>query len=164
MFLAVGVLQFSTRPVFAQEEVDKDHSFVLEIGSAGEWSLNEPSSQFGGTLAVESTPIENWLELESGVTALKASDHTEVGLDLLFKKPYRLSHTAEFMFGLGPEVVHNFGGNDRTTSHEMEIVLDFMFWPKTNVGWYLEPGYSSTFGERSAQSLGISAGLIIGFE
>ena len=68
------------------------------------------------------------------------------------------------MFGLGPEVVHDFGGNDRTTSYDMEIILDFMFWPKTNVGWYVEPGYSSTFGERSAQSLEVSAGLIIGFE
>ena len=164
MILAVGVLQFSPHSVFAQEDSEKEHSFVLEIGSAGEWSLNEPSSQFGGTIAVETTPVENWLELESGVTALKASDQTEVGLDLLFKKPYRLSHTAEFMFGFGPEVVHSFGGNDRTTSYDMEIVLDFMFWPMMDVGWYVEPGYSSTFGERSAQSLGVSAGLIIGFE
>ncbi len=164
MILAVGVLGFSTHSVFAQEDSDKEHSFVLEIGSAGELSLNEPSSQFGGTLAVETTPVEQWLELESGVTALKASDHTEVGLDLLFKKPYRLSRTAEFMIGLGPEVVHNFGGNEPTTSYDMEFILDFMFWPKTNVGWYVEPGYSSTFGERSAQSLEASAGLIIGFE
>jgi hypothetical protein len=164
IILAVGVLHFSTRCVLAQEDADKDHSFVLEIGAAGEWSLNEPSSQFGGTLAVEATPVENWLELESGVTALKASDHTEVGLDLLFKKPYRLSRTAEFMFGLGPEVVHNFDGNDRTTSIDMEIVLDFMFWPRTNVGWYVEPGYSSAFGKKSAQSLGASTGLLIGFE
>ena len=164
IILAVCVLQYSTRSVLAQEDVDKDHSFVLEIGPAGEWSLNEPSSQFGGTVAVETTPVEQWLELESGFTALKAPDHTEVGFDLLFKKPYRLSHTAEFMFGLGPEVVHNFGGNDHTTSYDMEIILDFMFWPKTNVGWYVEPGYSSTFSGRSAQSLEVSAGLIIGFE
>jgi len=164
MILVVSVLQFAARPIFAQEDADKDHSFVLEIGSAGEWSLNEPSSQFGGTLAVETTPVEDWLELESGITGLKASDHTELGLDLLFKKPYRLSRTAEFMFGLGPEVVHDFGGSDRTTSYDMEIILDFMFWPKTNVGWYLEPGYSSTFSKKSEQSLEVSAGLIIGFE
>jgi hypothetical protein len=108
--------------------------------------------------------VENWLELESGITALKVSDHTELGLDLLFKKPYRLSLTAEFMFGLGPEVVHNLGETDHTTSYDMEIVLDFMFWQKANVGWYLEPGYSSAFGRGSSQSLGISAGPIIGFE
>jgi hypothetical protein len=162
--LVVCVLQFSTRPVVAQVDADKDHSFVLEIGSAGERSLNESSSQFGGTVAVETTPVENWLELESGVTALKASDHTELGLDLLFKKPYRLSRTAEFMFGLGPEVVHDFGGSDHTTSYDMEIILDFMSWPTANVGWYVEPGYSSSFGERSMQSLEVSAGIIIGFE
>ncbi len=164
MILVVGVLQCSACSVLAQEDVDKDHGLVLEIGPAGEWDLNESSFQFGGTFAVEVTPIENWLELESGVTALQTSDHTEVGIDLLFKKPYRLSHTAEFMFGLGPEVVHKFGGNDRTTSYDMEIVLDFMCWPKTNVGWYIEPGYSSTFGERSSQSLGASAGILFGFQ
>ena len=99
MIISVCILQFSTYSAFAQENVDKDHSLVFEIGSAGEWDINESSSQFGGTLAVEVTPIEQWLELESGVTALKASDHTEVGIDLLFKKPYRLSSTTEFMFG-----------------------------------------------------------------
>ena len=63
MILAVGILQFFTHTLHAQEDADKDHSFVLEIGSAGEWSLNEPSSQFRGTVAFETTPVEDWLEL-----------------------------------------------------------------------------------------------------
>jgi hypothetical protein len=164
MMLVVSVLQFSARSVLAQEDVGNDHSLVLEIGPAGEWDFDESSSHLGVTLAVEVTPIEQWLELESGIAALKASDHTEVGFDLLFKKPYRPSRTAEFMIGVGPELIHKFGGNDRTTTFGMEIVLDFMFWPATNVGWYVEPSYSSTFGERSSQSWGATAGLLIGFK
>jgi hypothetical protein len=43
------------------------------------------------TVAVEVTPIENWLELEAGVTPLFRRDSTEWGTDLLFKKPWTLS-------------------------------------------------------------------------
>jgi hypothetical protein len=35
---------------------------------------------FGATLAVEATPIEEWLELEFGVTALVTSDRREARL------------------------------------------------------------------------------------
>jgi hypothetical protein len=27
----------------------------------------------------------------------------------------------------------------------VEAVLDFMFWPRRNIGWYVEPGYEITF-------------------
>jgi hypothetical protein len=164
MILVAGVLQFSARAAFAQDEVDEDHSLTLEIGSAAGWDLNGSSSQFGGTLAVEVTPIEHWLELESGITALHASDHTEVGIDFLFKKPYRLSRTAEFMIGAGPELVRKFGDKVQGTSFDVEAVLDFMFWPSNNVGWYLEPSYSFVPGKSEEQSLGATAGLLIGWQ
>ena len=49
------------------------------------------------------TPIENWLELEAGVLPFYSRNSTEWDTDLLFKKPWTLSPTAEFMFGIGPE-------------------------------------------------------------
>jgi hypothetical protein len=164
IILIGGVLQLSTRSALAQENVDIDHSLVLEIGLAGKWDLNEPSSEFGSTLAVEGTLIEHWLQLEGGVNVLQASGHTELGCDLLFKKPYLLSRTIQFIVGMGPQLVDIFGGNGRSMSYGMEIVLDFMFWPTTNVGWYVGPRYSSTFGERSAQSWGATAGILIGLQ
>jgi hypothetical protein len=41
----------------------------VELGVT-DWSITEGGSSFGPTIAVEVTPIENWLELEAGVTPL----------------------------------------------------------------------------------------------
>ena len=85
-----------------------DRFAVIEVGGAGEMDLSGSSSNFGATLAIEKTPIEHWLELEFGVTVLATSCKTEFETDLLFKKPYRLSSTAEFMIGAGSELVRKF--------------------------------------------------------
>lgn len=135
------VLGVCVSPVFGQDSTDVDHSAVLELGGAGERDLKGNSSNFGATLAIEMTPVENWLELEFGVTVLGTSGHTELATDLLFKKPYRLSPTAEFMFGVGLEMLRKFSVEERATSFGVEAVLDFMFWPADNIGWYLEPGF-----------------------
>jgi hypothetical protein len=55
----------------------------------------------GGTFAIEVTPIENWLELEIGVTAIRAASSTEIPVDVLFKKPWRSSPQFEFMIAAG---------------------------------------------------------------
>jgi hypothetical protein len=109
------------------------------------------------------TPIENWLELEAGVTPLFNRSSTEWDLDLIFKKPWTLSEKAEFMFGVGPEWVHTNKAGATPNSISAEAVLDFMFWPsaKHRFGWYLEPGFDHNFGRGHEQSGGISGGLLI---
>ncbi|HEV3219040.1 MAG TPA: hypothetical protein VGZ48_04670 [Candidatus Acidoferrales bacterium] len=148
---------------FAQS-VDKEPVAVLEIGGAANWNFKGGGSSFGPTVAVEFTPIENWLELEAGVTPLFARHSTEWDVDLLFKKPWTLSKKAEFMLGVGPEWVHITKFGTATNSLSGEAVLDFMFWPaaKHRFGWYVEPGYEYNFGRGHEQSLGISGGLLIG--
>jgi hypothetical protein len=138
-----------------------DHRAVIEIGLAGERGLTGSTSSAGGTVAVEFTPIEDWLEMESGVTMLRGAGHNEIAVDLLFKKPWRLSATAEFMAGLGPEVSYH-SGPGAGTSLATEVILDWMFWPKKNVGWYLEPSYSFTALSGGDRSVGISLGVIVG--
>jgi hypothetical protein len=133
-----------------------DHRATLEIGAATERGIGTSSSSVGGTVAVEFTPIEHWLEMETGITALQH----ELSVDLLFKKPWRLSATSEFMAGIGPELSHRSGGG---TSLATEIVADWMFWPTKNVGWYLEPSYSVTAISGGERNLGMAAGLLIGF-
>jgi hypothetical protein len=160
--IAVGVL-LRVGNLLGQEAAGGDHSIILEVGGAGEWKLSKGPSQFGAAVALEVEPIENWLELECGVTALVSDGRTELGADLLFKKPWRLSPKAEFMAGLGPQVVHSFAGDERGTSFGLEVVIDFMFWPAKNVGWYVEPSYGVTFGRRGERSLGATAGLLIGW-
>jgi hypothetical protein len=141
---------------------DEDHAVVFEVGAVVDWERAEGSVHQGGTFAFEVTPIDNWLELEVGIAAVKGDVGVETSIDVLFKKPWRFSPRFEFMIGVGPEVVHA-SGPDRATFWGIEGVLDFMFWPRRNIGWYVEPGYEVTFRDGAAHhGIGISGGLLIG--
>jgi hypothetical protein len=141
---------------------DEDHALVLEIGAVVDWERTERALHSGGTFAFEITPIENKLELEIGISALPSDGSVEMPIDVLFKKPWRFSPQFEFMIGAGPEIVHAFGP-DHGTFWGVEAVLDFMFWPRKNIGWYLEPGYEITFpGGTPHHGAGVSGGLLIG--
>ncbi len=135
---------------------------MFELGWAGDYSSAEGSHAKGATFAFEVTPIPDRLELESGVTTIRANGVSETSVDLLFKKPWSFSKTVEFMAGVGPEIVHATGP-DAGTFWGVSAVADFMFWPKKNVGWYLEPGYEADFRHATArQGFAMAGGLIIG--
>jgi hypothetical protein len=146
----------------ADKDSDKEVA-VLELGGAASWNVRGGVSSFGPSVAVEVTPIENWLEIEAGVTPLFRRHSTEWDTDVLFKKPWTLSRKVEFMFGIGPEWVHTNAYGVKTNSVAGEAALDFMFWPsaKHKFGWYLEPGYDYSFGRGHEQSAGITGGLLI---
>jgi hypothetical protein len=146
----------------AAKDDDAEHKFILELGSAGEWPLTNVPGNFGGTFAVEVEPIENWLELELGLTSLNTTGHSDLSGDLLFKKPFKITPSFEFMIGAGPSVSQTLNGPDRGTAVSAEFALDFMFWPTRDVGWFFEPTYSINprTGERSAA---FSIGLLFGF-
>jgi hypothetical protein len=143
---------------------DKEPTAVIELGAAANQSLTEGQSSFGPTVAVEATPIENWLELEAGITPLFRRHSTEWSIDLLFKKPWTLSDKMEFMLGVGPEWIHTNARGIKMNSVAAEVAPDFMFWPpgKHRLGWYLEPSYEYKFGPGHEHSLGITGGLLIG--
>jgi hypothetical protein len=147
----------------ALQPPEKEAVAILELGveparnlSGGGWSLSP-------TVAAEVTPIENWLELEFGVTPTFSNRSTEWDTDFLFKKPWTLSKKVEFMFGVGPEWIHITENGVSTNSVAGEIALDFMFWPspKRRFGWYIEPAYDYTFGRGHDQAIGVSIGLLI---
>jgi hypothetical protein len=140
----------------------EDHALVLELGAVLDWERAEGQLHHGGTFAFEVTPIENWLELEIGITAVAADGGMEMPVDVLFKKPWRISPQFEFMIGAGPEFVHSSGAN-HATLWGGEAILDFMFWPRKNIGWYVEPGYEITFRDgMKHHGVGIAVGLLIG--
>ena len=143
---------------------DKEPAAVLELGAAASRSLSEGESSFGPTAAVEVTPVENWLELEAGVTPLFRRHSTEWSVDLLFKKPWTLSERVEVMLGAGPEWIHTNAYGVKTNSVGIGVATDFMFWrsARHRFGWYLEPGYDYKFGRGHEHSVGISGGLLIG--
>jgi hypothetical protein len=147
----------------AAQSVDKEPVAIVELGGAAQWNVKGGGSSFGPSAAVEVTPIENWLELEAGVTPLFGRQSREWDTDFLFKKPWTLSKNVEFMLGVGPEWVHATKYGKTTDSVSGEAVLDFMFWPtaKHRFGWYLEPSYEYNFGRGREQSLGITGGLLI---
>jgi hypothetical protein len=130
---------FISRMSLAQS-VEKEPAAVIELGAAADRSLTEARSNFGPTAAVEVTPIENWLELEAGVTPLFRQHSTEWTIDLLFKKPWTLSDKKEFMLGIGPEWIHTNAFGVKTNSVGLEVAPDLMFWSsrKHRFGWYLE--------------------------
>ena len=148
----------------AEQNKRPEEVATIEIGAAPSRNLKDPTSSFGPTVAVEISPIEHWLELEAGVTPSFAHQTTEWATDLLFKKPWTLSPTVEFMAGIGPEWIHTRESGTTTNSAAGEAVLDFMFWPswwKHKLGWYVEPGYEYNFGRGHEQSIGMSFGLLI---
>src|SRR5580658_10371227 len=146
------------------QSADKDPAAIVELGAAPSQSLSGGGASFGPDVAVEVTPIENWLEIEAGVAPLFSRDSTEWDTDVLFKKPWTLSNKAEFMAGAGPEWIRTIEHGRTTDALGVEVAGDVMFWPsgKHKFGWFLEPAYDYSFGRGHEQSLGISAGLLIG--
>ena len=154
-------------PAIAQKALkdslgQKEAVAIAEFGGAASHDLKGGSS-IGYSVAVEVTPIEDLLELELGVSPTFSDHAKETDVDFLFKKPWTFSPKAEFMFGLGLAWTHANDRNLTTNTANGEIALDFMFWPdpKHRFGWYLEPAYEYGFGGEHAQSLGMSAGLLV---
>jgi hypothetical protein len=144
------------------QSVDKEPAAVLELGGTADWNVKGGSS-FGPTVAVEVTPIENWLELEAGVTPLFTRHSTEWDIDLLFKKPWRLSKKAEFMLGIGPEWVHTTKYGMTTNSSPVKPCWILCSGPPRSIdsAGTLEPGYEYNFGRGHEQSLGHKRRLLI---
>ncbi|HTV04842.1 MAG TPA: hypothetical protein VME86_05695, partial [Acidobacteriaceae bacterium] len=116
----------SAHPQDASE--DKDPVAILELGAATSWNLSGGAATFAPNFAAEVTPIENWLELEAGVSPFYTRNSTEWDTDLLFKKPWTISRKAEFMLGIGPEWIYLKQNGKTTNSIAGELAGDFMFW------------------------------------
>jgi hypothetical protein len=142
---------------------EKEPVAILEIGAATSWNVSGGAASFAPNLAAETTPIENWLELEVGVSPFFTHHATEWDTDLLFKKPWTLSPKAEFMLGVGPEWVYARQNGKTSNSIAGEVAGDFMFWPTTGhrFGWFLEPAFDYSFAGDHQKSIGMSAGLLI---
>ena len=170
LFLFSGVFAHGQTPSKASSDhlqeasEDKDPVAILELGGATSWNLSGGAATFAPNFAAEVTPIENWLELEAGVSPFYTRNSTEWDTYLLFKKPWTISRTAEFMLGIGPEWIYLKQNGKTTNSIAGELAGDFMFWPtgKHRFGWYVEPAYDCSFARGHQQSIGMSGGLLIG--
>lgn len=162
-FLPLALLFLSCQSAFSRQPSENEPAAIVELGGAASRNLTGGQSSGGADLAVEVTPIENWLELEAGTTPLFTRRSVEWDTDLLFKKPWTLSEKVEFMVGAGPEWVHTRQNGLTANSIAGEVVLDIMFWPsaRRRFGWFLEPAYEYNFGAGHERSIGIGGGLLI---
>lgn len=135
---------------------------IVELGASGQWGLSGGSS-YGPNLGVETTPIPDVLELEADMTPYFSHGQTEWDSDFLFKKPFDLTDSLEFMAGVGPEWDHTVSHGVTTDAVGAEAALDFMYWPTRdrNLGFYLEPTYGYSFGRDHEQSISVSIGLLL---
>jgi hypothetical protein len=98
--------------------------------------------------------------LEAGFAPLLSKGNSpEWSTDLLFKKPFTLSNTLEFMIGAGPE----WSYVNRASKVAAEFALDFMVWPwpGRKLGWFVEPTYSYSFSKGHEQAATVTVGLLI---
>src|ERR1700749_3812661 len=161
---AYGQTPSARSPGHLQEaSEEKEPAAIVEIGAATSWNVTGGAATFAPNFAVETTPIENWLEIEAGVSPFFTRNATEWDTDLLFKKPWTLSRNVESMLGVGPEWVHLRQNKATSDTIAAELAGDFMFWPgrKHRFGWFLEPSYDYAFAGGHQQSIGMSGGLLI---
>jgi hypothetical protein len=160
--LLIALTFFLAAPVSARA-ADSEAAAVLELGGSVGRSLDGSAASSGPTLAVEVTPLEKYLELEAGVTRTFSRNSSEWDVDLLFKKPWKLSRKVEFMIGGGPAWVRIRENGVTRNAVAGEIALDFMFWPSSSrrFGWYVEPAYEYSFGAGHEKAISVSAGLLI---
>jgi hypothetical protein len=132
---------------------------VFSIGPAGEWSFSERAFSKGPSAAVEFTLIKEWLEVEIGGSKLFRPGHSEWEMEAVFRKPFDLSDTAEYMIGLGPLWTMAKGESSKAG---VVFAADFMFWttPEKKFGWFIEPSYSILQG--GEKTFGVSLGLLFG--
>ena len=142
----------------AAQAEDKEPLAVVALGAAGEWGIPGKTFSLGPSASVEFSVIKDWLEVEVGGARLFRRGHAEWEGEIVFRKPFTLSDTAEFMVGLGPIWTSTKGEGAKLGT---TYVLDFMFWPwpDRKFGWFVEPSYSVTKGHE--KSLAVSAGLLI---
>jgi hypothetical protein len=115
---------------------EKEPTAIVAIGPAWEWSLPSQTMRAGPSASVEFSLIKDWLELEVGAGTLFRKGQPEWEADVLFKKPFTLSETAELMLGAGPSWSYSKGATGQTG---ITFVADFMFWPwpERKFGWFL---------------------------
>jgi hypothetical protein len=141
-----------------------EHTVIVGVGGAAELELRDGAVHPGVNLMIEWDAVESWLEFEVGASVLAADRGIEAPIDLLVKKPFRLTRRAELMLAIGPEVVPVSNPTTKATYVGGEVALDFMFWPwQRHVGLWVEPEYDFVFRDGVSHGLGSTGGVLFGW-
>jgi hypothetical protein len=138
---------------------ERDHLVILELGASGEREISEHTSHIGPVVGLEVEPIENWLEIELGVSTNRSQGARNWEIELPFKKPFRLSGAIEVMPGLGPIWTHTTQPGARSSVWDAVAVIDLFVWRTRHLGWFLEPSYGISLGYGNKKSVGLTGGI-----
>ena len=146
--------------VVSAEESVNEHSLILLVGPAMEKSTFDGSKAYGTSLAFEFTAIEHQLEIEVGTQYLSTSNPKELGIQIIFKKPFELAKDIELGIGLGPAIWRKTSSPSNNLQSGISCVADFMFWTTKKIGWYLSPSYTHGTSSGAERVIGLSIGLL----
>lgn len=159
---ALGVIAGEGISLAQQPSEPPDHTQVFSTGWTGDWSRDDGMKPGGATAGLEITPIENWLSIETSVSAIFAEGHTEMPIEVAFRKPWQLTPKIEFMAGAAPELIHRFGP-DSETFGGVSVSAHVMVWPRPNIGWFAETSYEVAFPKDGTEKgVSFSVGLLFG--
>jgi hypothetical protein len=85
-------------------EEEKEHAVIAVGGAAFRRVTGDASSSFGSSVAVEVTPVKNWLELEFGTTALFRRHSTERYRASCCEQCWETANPSESLWGLLPAI------------------------------------------------------------
>jgi hypothetical protein len=156
LFILSLVAVLSVGAIEAQAE-DKEPIAIVGIGGAAEWGIPGATS-VGPSVSVEFNVIKDWLEVEVGTARMFSHNSRSWDTDFVFKKPFTLSKTVEFMVGAGPAWSYS---RDDGSKWGATAALDFMIWPEPDrkFGWFVEPTYTVLKGNE--KTLAVSVGVLI---
>jgi hypothetical protein len=138
------------------------YRFVLGAGAAAEMETTT-AGHSGAAAFLELEAVDEWLELELGAQLLATAPGREASLDLLLKKPFRVTPRLEVMTGLGLTVIRASGAGETRTSWGIEAAVDFMYWPVGRLGFWAEPAYEIVLSGGFARALSCTAGPMLRF-
>ena len=138
------------------------YRFVLGAGAAAEMEM-PTAGHFGAAAFLEFEAIDEWLELELGAQILATAPGREASLDLLLKKPFRVTPQLEVMTGLGPTVIQTSGAGETRRAWGIEAAADFMYWPVGRLGFWAEPAYEIVLSGGRAHVLSCTVGPMLRF-
>jgi hypothetical protein len=148
----------------AEEEEGVEHTIVVGAGGDVDVDLGDGSVHGGVNAFVEWNAVPGWLELELGGSVIPADKGVEVPVNLLAKKPFRLTSWSELLVGIGPEVLTVSTPDAKGTYFGAVGALDFMFWPfGARVGLWAAPEYSVVFHDGAQSAVGATGGVLLGW-
>ncbi len=107
--------------------------------------------------------IPNWLEIELSTRVLSAETGVELPIELLFKKPFHLTHWFHPFIGIGPALVPAFLEEGNSVHGGGASTIGAYFWLTSDLALLAEFNYNLIYDKGLVHELGGSFGALLGW-